>query len=83
MINASTTAGREALVYSLVIPIFNEEAVLPLLAPRIVGGIHSEIKRRPLYVVDRLTGFEDALKAEAESRNTKATLQMTRDRRFG
>jgi dolichol-phosphate mannosyltransferase len=48
-----------------------------------VGGIHSEIKRRPLYVVDRLTGFEDAVKAEAESRNTRATSQMTRDRRFG
>ncbi len=48
-----------------------------------VGGIHSEIKRRPLYVVDRLTGFEDALKAEAENRTVRATLQTTRDRRFG
>jgi glycosyltransferase involved in cell wall biosynthesis len=24
-----------------------------------VGGIYEEVKRRPLYVVDRLTGFED------------------------
>jgi len=25
-----------------------------------VGGIHAEVKRRPLYVVDRRAGFEDA-----------------------
>ncbi|WP_181180636.1 hypothetical protein [Mesorhizobium sp. B2-4-6] len=31
MINAGNAAGRKAPVYSLVIPIFNEEAVLPLL----------------------------------------------------
>jgi len=36
-----------------------------------VGGIHSEIKRRPLYVVDRLSGFEDAVRAEAENRNPR------------
>lgn len=29
-----------------------------------VGGIHAEIKRRPLYVVDKLTGFDEAI-AEA------------------
>ena len=28
-----------------------------------VGGIHAEVKRRPLYVVDRLTGFEEAIAA--------------------
>jgi dolichol-phosphate mannosyltransferase len=27
-----------------------------------VGGIHAEVKRRPLYVVDRLTGFEQAFR---------------------
>lgn len=26
-----------------------------------VGGIHAEIKRRPLYVVDKLTGFDEAV----------------------
>ena len=31
-----------------------------------VGGIHSEVKRRPLYVVDRLTGFDAAIQASAE-----------------
>ena len=30
-----------------------------------VGGIHAEVKRRPLYVVDRLTGFEEAIKARS------------------
>lgn len=33
-----------------------------------VGGIHAEIKRRPLYVVDRLTGFDVAI---AQSRAEK------------
>lgn len=32
-----------------------------------VGGIHAEIKRRPLYVVDKLTGFEEAVRAQANS----------------
>lgn len=36
MINASNAAGREILACSLVIPIFNEEAVLPRLIQRIV-----------------------------------------------
>lgn len=31
-----------------------------------VGGIHAEVKRRPLYVVDRLTGFDRAVRAAAE-----------------
>lgn len=30
-----------------------------------VGGIHAEVKRRPLYVVDRLTGFDEAIAAHA------------------
>ena len=35
MVNASDAVGHKAPVYSLVIPIFNEEAVLPLLVRRI------------------------------------------------
>ena len=35
MVNASDAVGRKAPVYSLVIPIFNEEEVLPLLILRI------------------------------------------------
>jgi dolichol-phosphate mannosyltransferase len=35
VINASNAANLKAPVYSLVIPIFNEEAVLPLLVHRI------------------------------------------------
>ena len=30
-----------------------------------IGGIHAEVKGRPLYVVDRLTGFEEAIAAHA------------------
>ena len=47
-----------------------------------VGGIHAEVKRRPLYVVDRLTGFEEAIKAQAESRGAAAP-PSARDPRFG
>ncbi len=32
-----------------------------------IGGIFSEVKRRPLYVVDRLTGFDTAIRAAAEA----------------
>ncbi|WP_181170568.1 hypothetical protein [Mesorhizobium sp. B2-6-2] len=43
MIDAGNAAGREAPVYSLVIPGFNEEAVPPLLValrkPVLVGGV--------------------------------------------
>jgi dolichol-phosphate mannosyltransferase len=28
-----------------------------------VGGIYAEVKRRPLYVIDRLTGFDNAVRA--------------------
>ena len=45
-----------------------------------VGGIHAEVKRRPLYVVDRLTGFDEAIKAEADNRNVALSPP---DRRFG
>ena len=34
-----------------------------------VGGIHAEIKRRPLYVVDRLTGFDEAIRMHANDRS--------------
>lgn len=30
-----------------------------------IGGIHAEVKGRPLYVVDRLTGFDEAIAAHA------------------
>jgi dolichol-phosphate mannosyltransferase len=33
-----------------------------------VGRIHSEVKGRPLYVVDRLTGFDHAIQAAAMER---------------
>jgi dolichol-phosphate mannosyltransferase len=33
-----------------------------------VGGIHAEVKRRPLYVVDRMTGFDQALQSQAVDR---------------
>ncbi len=36
-----------------------------------VGGIHAEVKRRPLYVVDRLTGFDNAVRA-ASGANRRA-----------
>ena len=32
-----------------------------------VGGIHAEVKRRPLYVVDRLTGFDAFVAANGGS----------------
>jgi dolichol-phosphate mannosyltransferase len=47
-----------------------------------VGGIHAEVKRRPLYVVDRLTGFDEAIKAQAENRDASVSPGMP-DKRFG
>lgn len=47
-----------------------------------VGGIHSEIKRRPLYVVDRLTGFDEAVAAEREHGGT-TRFSTTRERGTG
>lgn len=37
-----------------------------------VGGIHAEVKRRPLYVIDSLTGFEQAIEAERHGNRTAA-----------
>jgi dolichol-phosphate mannosyltransferase len=39
-----------------------------------VGGIHAEVKRRPLYVVDRLSGFDDKQPSE-ERRSTSAKIR--------
>ncbi|MDA4845322.1 glycosyltransferase family 2 protein [Hoeflea poritis] len=33
-----------------------------------VGGIHAEVKRRPLYVIDRLAGFQHGAEAEFDRR---------------
>ncbi|MER8884795.1 glycosyltransferase family 2 protein [Mesorhizobium sp. M0816] len=33
-----------------------------------VGSIHAEVKRRPLYVIDRLTGFDEAMRAVSGER---------------
>jgi glycosyltransferase involved in cell wall biosynthesis len=48
-----------------------------------VGGIHSEIKRRPLYVVDRLTGFEEVINTEVEHRLGTGRASAAQGRRFG
>ena len=45
-----------------------------------VGGIHAEVKRRPLYVIDKLTGFEQAI--EAERRGSRTGADGTIDRRI-
>jgi glycosyltransferase involved in cell wall biosynthesis len=43
-----------------------------------VGGIHAEVKRRPLYVVERQTGFDDTSDPVAEGRGA-----LTEMRRLG
>lgn len=49
-----------------------------------VGGIHAEVKRRPLYVIDRLTGFEETIAAMRDADPAKVrTLPSSLDRRFG
>ena len=48
-----------------------------------VGGIHAEVKRRPLYVVDRLTGFEEAIAAMQNSDASKGGMPAIRERRLG
>ena len=49
-----------------------------------VGGIHAEVKRRPLYVVDRLTGFEEAIAAMSSTEPSKVrTLPSALERRLG
>ena len=46
-----------------------------------VGGIYAEVKRRPLYVVDRLTGFDQAIRAAAQ--NTRTDMDAAMERRLG
>ncbi len=41
-----------------------------------VGGIHAEVKRRPLYVVDRLNGFEREDVATGERRSGEADRRL-------
>ncbi|CDX21190.1 Uncharacterized glycosyltransferase YkcC [Mesorhizobium sp. ORS 3324] len=48
-----------------------------------VGGIHAEVKRRPLYVIDRLTGFEEAIAAMSGSEARAGRLPPSLERRFG
>ena len=48
-----------------------------------VGGIHAEVKRRPLYVVERLTGFEEAIAAMSRSEATTGRQPASLERRFG
>ncbi|RAZ91583.1 glycosyltransferase [Mesorhizobium hawassense] len=47
-----------------------------------VGGIHAEVKRRPLYVIDRLTGFEEAVAAMRNAETSK-DVPAGRERRLG
>jgi polyisoprenyl-phosphate glycosyltransferase len=47
-----------------------------------VGSIHAEVKRRPLYVVDRLTGFEEPAQATAPDK-TRKILSLGQDRKLG
>ncbi len=49
-----------------------------------VGGIHAEVKRRPLYIVDRLTGFDEALRNADARRPALDGLPWTgQERRIG
>ena len=48
-----------------------------------VGGIHAEVKRRPLYVIDRLTGFEEAIAMQAGRQGSEAAAAGDRQRRIG
>jgi dolichol-phosphate mannosyltransferase len=41
------------------------------------------VKRRPLYVVDRLTGFEEAIAAMSRSEATTGRPPASLERRFG
>jgi dolichol-phosphate mannosyltransferase len=43
-----------------------------------VGGIYSEVKRRPLYVIDRLTGFDHAVRRVAVEPTADAIEQTER-----
>ncbi|MEX0955307.1 MAG: glycosyltransferase family 2 protein [Rhizobiaceae bacterium] len=43
-----------------------------------VGGIHAEVKRRPLYVVDKLTGFDTAIAARRDNQQEVVSGQSER-----
>jgi glycosyltransferase involved in cell wall biosynthesis len=47
-----------------------------------VGSIHAEVKRRPLYVIDRLSGFEERTQAIAPDKSRKV-LSLRQDRKLG
>ena len=47
-----------------------------------VGGIHAEVKRRPLYVIDRLTGFEREQQMSDDNRGADTKWRGSRDRRI-
>lgn len=40
-----------------------------------VGGIYAEVKRRPLYVVDRVSGFDEAIRAAAAEQQGQTKLE--------
>jgi glycosyltransferase involved in cell wall biosynthesis len=48
-----------------------------------VGGIHAEVKRRPLYVIDRLTGFEEMIAAHAGRLSEETAKAVDPQRKFG
>ncbi|EHK56370.1 glycosyltransferase family 2 protein [Allomesorhizobium alhagi] len=47
-----------------------------------VGSIHAEVKRRPLYVVERTAGFEEPTPA-AVSGESHRVLSLSKDRKLG
>lgn len=47
-----------------------------------VGSIHAEVKRRPLYVVDRITGFEEPIPAAVPGESHRV-LKLSKDRKLG
>jgi dolichol-phosphate mannosyltransferase len=46
-----------------------------------VGSIHAEVKRRPLYVVERITGFEE--QNPAVSGESRKVLSLSQERKLG
>jgi dolichol-phosphate mannosyltransferase len=47
-----------------------------------IGSIHAEVKRRPLYVVDRVTGFDEPARAALGGENRRV-LSLAQDRKLG
>ncbi|WP_353645476.1 glycosyltransferase family 2 protein [Mesorhizobium sp. WSM2239] len=47
-----------------------------------VGSIHAEVKRRPLYVVERVTGFEEPNPAAVPGKS-RGVLSLSPDRKLG